>query len=143
MGDRGAPPVYIRPTSPASAAQRSALHQPGSQRTTGLGEGEGGGSPFTTARCLRKGAVPAVEQRPLFLRGQVQPGKSCTTCGNGGPAKEHLAWRRGHVSELTVVSSILRVRHCEEIALLQISFRYKIQHNTGATKTNTDLDRQD
>ena len=47
MGDRAAPPVYSRPSLPASAAaaaaaaQRSASHQPGSQRTTWAGEGRG------------------------------------------------------------------------------------------------------
>ena len=62
------------------------------------GDGEHGDSAhdhsvtaLTTTRCLRKGAVPAVEQRRLFLRGQVKPGTSCTTCGKGHPAEEHLA----------------------------------------------------
>ena len=72
MGDRGAPPVYSRPSSPASAAaaQRSASHRPGSQRTRGVWLG-GWGEGYTTARCLRKEAVPAVEQRLSFLRGRV------------------------------------------------------------------------
>ena len=75
MGDRDSPPVYSRPSSPASAAtaavaQHSTSHQPGNQQTRGVGLG-GWGEGFTTARCLREGAVPAVEQRLLFLRGQV------------------------------------------------------------------------
>ena len=51
-GDKGAPPVYSRPSSPASAAaaaaqrsaslrRKSASHRPGSQRTMWVGEGRG------------------------------------------------------------------------------------------------------
>ena len=83
--------------------QHNAQHRTDQEANGQRGQGRGEGSPFTTTRCLREGSVPAVEQRRLFLRGQVQPGTSCTTCGKGHPAKEHLDWRKGHVSDLTVL----------------------------------------
>ena len=137
------------------------LHRTDQAANGQCGWGRGEGSPFTTTRCLRKGSVPAVEQRRFFLRGQVQPGTLCPTCGKGHPAKEYLAFQMTSprpfltdcgsgnkdvpctVLPFMVIScihtfasvpsapkisfhGILSVRRCEEIALRQISFRYKI-----------------
>ena len=54
---------------PQQQQQHNAQHRT-DQAANGQ-EGRGWGEGFTTARCLRKEAVPAVEQRLSYLRGRV------------------------------------------------------------------------
>ena len=98
--------------------QQHNAHVAPTKQPTDKAEGVGGtGTAITTTRCLRKGAVPAVEQRRLFLRGQVQPGTSCTTGGKGHPAEEHLASGVGKAAAATTQQTQVNERQCAAAAV--------------------------
>ena len=100
------------------SSSSTTLHVAPTRQPTDKAAGVGGtGTPFTTTRCLRKGSVPAVEQRRLFLRGQVQHGTSCTTCGKGHPAKEHLASGVGMAVAATTQQTQDNERQCAAAAV--------------------------